>query len=204
MKTTILFDSETTGLCKAESSPLNFQPYITEMYAIKIDEDFNIIDTYHQMFKVPIDVEVVQPGSKKSTFEITGISNAMLADKKPFIAHWKEIAQFFAGADIMVAHNVTYDRDCLKYELMRIGKLLNFPWPMEHQCTIEQSMSYKGFRLNLGKLHEHLFGEAFEGAHRAQSDVEALFKCYRKMHEKPKEKVEEVKKEENDKPEVQN
>lgn len=191
MKTTIIFDNETTGLLKAESSPLNFQPHITEMYAVKIDENFEILDKYHQMFKVPIDVEVVQPGSRKSTAEITGITNAMLADKKPFIAHWREIADFFHGSDIMVAHNVTYDRDCLKYELMRIGKLLNFPWPIEHVCTIERSMRFKGFRLNLGALHEHLFGEKFDGAHRAQSDVEALLKCYKKIEEIRNQKKEE-------------
>ncbi len=177
----IFFDCETTGLTKAESAPINMQPYITELCAIKTDEQFNVVDKYVEMFKVPIDVEVVQPGSKKSTFEITGISNAMLADKKPFVAHWREIADFFHGGKVMVAHNISYDLDCLFYELKRINKVRNFPWSPQHECTIEKSMHIRGHRLNLGLLHEILFGEKFDGAHRAESDVLAMIKCYKEL-----------------------
>lgn len=177
----VFFDCETTGLTKPAAAGLNAQPYITEICAIKTDAEYNIIDTYVKMFRVPVDVEKVQPGDKKSTFEITGISNAMLADKNPFSAHWKEIADFFFGCHTMVAHNVTYDRDCLKYELMRLNKVLNFPWPMTHVCTVERTMKYKGYRLNLSALHEHLFGVKFEGAHRAEEDVQALIRCYKEI-----------------------
>jgi hypothetical protein len=43
-------------------------------------------------------------------------------------------------------------------------------------CTIEQSVHYTGYRMNLGDLHQHLLGEKFSGAHRAREDVEALLR----------------------------
>lgn len=178
----IFFDCETTGLTRPAAAGLSAQPYITELCAIKMSDDLETEEgVYLQMFKVPVDVEKVQPGDKKSTFEITGISNAMLADKNPFSAHWKEIANFYFGVQTMVAHNVTYDRDCLKFELMRLNKTLNFPWPITHVCTVERTMKYKGHRLNLSALHEHLFGAKFEGAHRAEDDVRALIRCYKEI-----------------------
>lgn len=173
----IFLDVETTGFVRTESSPLAMQPYITEICLIRLDGDLNIISTYNQMFKIPINLE-------KKIIEITGITDEMLKDKKPFVSHWREIAEFVRGAKYLVAHNVGFDRDCLMYELKRSGKILNFPWPPEHICTVEQSMHLKGHRLKLGLLHEHLLGESFEGAHRAEADVQALIRCYRALKNK--------------------
>lgn len=180
----IFTDCETTGLLKSESSALELQPFITEICLIKTTDELEIVGRYVKMFKVPIDVEIPFPGqAKKSPFTITGISNEMLADKNPFVAHWKEIAEFFLGATRFVAHNATFDRDCIRYELTRLGKQFQFPWPPEILCTIEKSMHLKNKRLNLSALHEHLLGTTFEGAHRAEEDVEALIRCYKKMRE---------------------
>lgn len=176
MKYYIFKDVETTGLLKAESSPLGLQPYVTELCMIKTDEDLNIVDEYNQLFKVPNKLE-------DKVIQITGITDEMLADKMPFARHWREVADFCLGVTRFVAHNASFDRDCIRYELMRLGKQYNFPWPPELVCTIEKSMHFKGHRLSLGKLHEHLFGEKFEGAHRAKQDVEAMIRCYRKMRE---------------------
>ncbi len=183
MKTTILFDVETTGLLHGEAAPIALQPHIIELYAAKVDENCNILDIYHQMLQPPITFEEVNAKGKGIT-QITGISNEMLKDKKRFSDHWREIADFWVGTTTMVAHNISFDRGCLLYELKRINRLQNFPWPPVHECTIEQSMSFQGHRLNLQKLHEHLFGEGFDGAHRAEADVTALIKCYKKMHKK--------------------
>jgi DNA polymerase III epsilon subunit-like protein len=172
----VFFDVETTGFVKAESAPLALQPYITEICMIRTDSELNKLGTYVQMFKVPIPLE------KKIT-EITGIKDEDLKDKNPFGMHWREIAEFVAGAKHLVAHNVTFDRDCLMYELKRSGKVLNFPWPTDHICTVEKSHHIKGHRLKLGDLYEHFFGEKFTGAHRAEADVDALIKCFGKLKE---------------------
>jgi DNA polymerase III alpha subunit (gram-positive type) len=170
----IFWDTETTGLTKSEAAPIQLQPYITEICMIKTDENFEIVEQYTRLFKVPVKLEDIVK-------KITGITDEMLENEKPFSYYWKEIAEFFFGCKTMVAHNVNYDRDCLKYELIRLGKLMNFPWPINHECTVEKSMHIKGYRLKLGDLHEHLFCQKFEGAHRAEEDVKAVIKCYKEL-----------------------
>lgn len=179
----VFFDTETTGLLKGESAPIGLQPYIIEFCAIKTDDELNVIDKFTTLIKPPITFEE-HNDKKKGITDITGISNEMLKDQKPFIAHFPDIANFFLGAKTMVAHNLSYDRDVLFWELKRNNKLLRFPWCPEHHCTIEMSMHLEGYRLNLGKLHEKLFGEKFDGAHRAEADVEACIKCYKELVKK--------------------
>lgn len=178
---TILFDTETTGLCKAEGTRLDQQPYITELFMAKIDDDsLEIIGEYEQRFKVPVSLDA-------KVTEITGLKDEDLADKNPFAKHWREIAEFVMGTKRLVAHNISFDKSLLRYELQRLGKELNFPWPPEQLCTIERSMHFKNKRLNLSALHEHLFGVKFEGAHRAREDVMALLRCYKEMKRLSKE-----------------
>ncbi len=49
-------------------------------------------------------------------------------------------------------------------------------------CTVESTEHIKGFRLTLTKLHEHLFGEAFPSAHRAENDVRPLTRCFIELY----------------------
>jgi DNA polymerase III epsilon subunit-like protein len=74
----------------------------------------------------------------------------------------------------VIAHNLSYDRDMLNIEFQRLGHFIAWPPGL---CTVEQSVHYKGYRLNLTGLHEYLFGQPFAGAHRARPDVEALTRC---------------------------
>ena len=59
MKTTIVFDTETTGLLKPEIVDLDQQPYIIEYYGAKIDKDFNLIDELWFKCKPPIKIEPI-------------------------------------------------------------------------------------------------------------------------------------------------
>jgi ATP-dependent DNA helicase DinG len=113
---------------------------------------------------------------------ITGIKDEDLADKQPFSAHAEDVLQIIYEADSVVAHNLSYDYEMVCIELARLDKKAR--WPMTRICTVEQSEWYKGYRLNLGALHEHLFGCKFEDAHRARSDVEALAKCFNEMRQR--------------------
>jgi inhibitor of KinA sporulation pathway (predicted exonuclease) len=65
-----------------------------------------------------------------------------------------------------------------------IKKLIEAGPTDKYLCTIEQTMHIKGFRLNLTRLHEHLFdGQSFSDAHRARSDVDALTRCCVKLYQ---------------------
>jgi DNA polymerase-3 subunit epsilon len=176
-KVTILFDTETTGLCKPSASGLDAQPYITEIFCLKIDDDtMEILGEFDSLIKVPV------PLSKEIT-RITGITDADLANKPSFLKIYPELADFFTGTDNLVAHNLAFDRSMLANDLLRIDKVLNFPWPKNHVCTVEKSLHIEQRRMNLKSLHKHLTGFEFADAHRARNDVMALHTIYKAMRE---------------------
>lgn len=174
---TILFDCETTGLLVPSANSLSKQPYITEIYGLKVDYtdgDFEIIGEFESLVKPPIEISA-------EITRITGITNELLADQPSFMDIWHDLAKFFMGTERMVAHNLAFDRSMVANELMRKGKVLNFPWPISHICTVEHTLHMEQRRLSLTRLHEELFGCAFQDSHRAKSDVEALYRCYKQL-----------------------
>lgn len=174
MKHEVIFDTETTGLLKPSAVDLSEQPYIVEFAAVKVRRDgdeIQIIDQISMFIKPPIPLST-------ETKKITGITDAMLISAKSFPLVWKEIAQFFINVDRVIAHNLGFDISMLANELMRIDSVLKFPWPMDHYCTVENSMHIDQRRLSLKNLHIELLGHDFADAHRAMNDVQALYRCY--------------------------
>lgn len=171
----IFTDTETTGLIQPKAISLDLQPEIVEVAAIKTDDELNEIARLEFMCKPskPISDEVSR---------INGITNAMLEDKKPFVAHFKELSEFFLGEVKLVAHNAAYDVGMISLELQRLKMECKFPWPMIHECTVQIAAEVGGHKSkSLGNLHQHYFGEPIKGAHRAMNDVEAMIKIYREM-----------------------
>lgn len=167
----LLFDTETTGLLKPDAKDVKEQPYIIEFYACKIDDDFNMVDEYETFIKPPV------PISREIT-KITGITEKDVEDAPTFREVYETLGSFFTGVDEMIAHNLPFDRSMLANELIRINKLINFPWPMKHTCTVEQSMGIEQRRLTLTSLHQHATGAPLKNAHRAKDDVFGLVRCY--------------------------
>jgi DNA polymerase III epsilon subunit-like protein len=178
-KVRLLFDTETTGLLKSDSNKIEEQPYITEFYACKIDEDYNIIGEFETFIKPPI------PISREIT-KITGISEVDLKDAPKFSEVYSDLAEFFIGVDEMIAHNLPFDRSMVANELVRVNKLINFPWPIKHICTVEMSMGIEQRRINLNTLHQYATGKDIIGAHRAKTDVMALVRGYHWLMEEAK------------------
>ena len=162
----IVFDLETTGLPKAEGSDLDIQPRIIEFGAIKLDDNLEEVGRLEFFCNPghPLDPQIIK---------ITNITDDMLKDEKPFVANYKPLCEFFLGERSIVAHNLPFDRKILKFELERLDKLTKFPWPYDHTCTVEVGESVWGRKRKLGDIHEDLFGEKIEGAHRSINDVEA-------------------------------
>src|SRR3990167_7451711 len=161
----IIIDTETTGL-------LDEKPYITELYAYKMKEKQSLTI----LIKPPI------PIPEKIT-KITGITDTMLKDAKPFSAYLPALQKFFLGEEILISHNIKFDVGMLELELGRCNALLNFPWPPVHICTAELSRMYSstGHCLHMNELYKYLFKKDFKGAHRAEADVIALVKCVSAM-----------------------
>lgn len=176
-KYTVLFDTETTGLINPSARGLDQQPEIIELYMCKIDEGFNMIEELDTFLKPKF------PISKRIT-EITGIDDNIVKNAPVFVDIYKDLTKFMTGTDRLVAHNLNFDRNMLANELLRIDKVLMFPWPREHVCTVQKSMGIEQRRISLAKLHKYATGKEFNGAHRAKADVMALVRSYHYLVEK--------------------
>lgn len=176
----LILDTETTGLIENRSMSLDRLPEVIEFYGVRVDLDKKgkVSAVMHHMIRPsrPFleERDANAKKSRKTITEITGLRNADLKGAPPFSRVADDIFSFIEGSPLVIAQNASFDRDMLDIEAERLDRRVAWP-PLV--CTIEQSVHYKGYRLNLGDLHEHLLGVKFEGAHRAQADVEALVRC---------------------------
>jgi len=167
----IIFDTETTGLLAPIAAGIEHQPYLVELYAIKLNGEMEINETLHFRCKPPIPIPI-------EATKVHGITDRDVSECGSFASLYSRIAEFFTGSRIMVGHNILFDQMVIHYELFRIGRNMNFPWAMESICTAEWSRTRLGIRMNLTDLHTYLFGEGFTGAHSASVDCEMTAKCY--------------------------
>lgn len=172
----IIFDTETTGLRLAQIVNINQQPKIIEFAAIKIDDN-----TLEEIERLEFFVNPQEIISAEIT-KLTGIKQSDLVDAKPFLHHFPALVKFFFGEKYVVAHNVDFDINMLKFELIRANRLTQFPFCPIHICTANQTMKLRGFRQSLGGLYEYLFERPMsKNAHRAMNDVEALTDIFREL-----------------------
>jgi DNA polymerase III epsilon subunit-like protein len=171
----ILLDTETTGLTEISVAPLDSQPRVLELFARRVDDQ--TLETQSELHfmcspGIPIPEKVTQ---------ITGITDDMVKGERRFAAHYLELAQFFLGETILVAHNLPYDRTVLLHELTRIDKITQFPWPYVHICTVERSQDLTNKYLTLTNLYIHYYGTDPHQLHRGAGDVDILHAVVRAM-----------------------
>jgi DNA polymerase III epsilon subunit-like protein len=171
----IIFDFETTGLDKANVVNVSQQPKAIEFAAIKLDDK-----TLEEKDRCNFLINPNERLDPKIT-KLTGIKDSDLIDQKPFSYYYPRITQMFFGEKYAVAHNVAFDINILKYELIRIGKLTQFPFSPIHICTVNQTFKIRNYRLKLSDLYSHLFGEIMPKGHRAIVDVEALTRITKEL-----------------------
>ena len=89
-----------------------------------------------------------------------------------------------AASDYLIAHNINFDKNVISAEFIRYqvkprSKLIKL-------CTMQESTDYCKIKNKWGgykwpsliELHNHLFGEDFDGAHDALADVKACAKSF--------------------------
>jgi len=164
----IIYDTETTGLPVPDATSLDDQPKIIEYAAVKTDKDFNILDEIE--FKCNPN-EVLDPFITK----LTGITDEMLVNEKPFPFYYKDLCKFHLGVNGLIAHHLEFDRSLMVFELKRMGSLIKFPWPYLHLCTKQLSSNLEGPVNNkLQTLYKFAFNKDFTQEHRAMADVKCL------------------------------
>jgi len=168
----ICFDTETTGLLRPNLTDLSLQPFMTEIYCVRINKKFKVVDEFHSLLKIPIPVP-------EHIIRITGITDEMLEYQNTFADKFKKLSKFFKGAEYSLGHNVNFDLDMIKFESRRLGLENKFNWPKNAKCTVELSHPVENKRLRLGYLYELATERKIEGAHRAKADVMATIECYK-------------------------
>jgi len=168
MKSAVLLDTETTDLTFNRTKKIDQQPHVYEFYGCLFDfESQTIQEEVDTLIKVPIKI----PEKSK---KITGIDDDMLKDAPVFKDVAPRIKKLIESAPLVVAHNMSFDREILDIEFERIGETIQWPKVL---CTVEATVHLKGFRLSLTALHDILFAKPFPEAHRAKHDVAALTRC---------------------------
>lgn len=168
-----VFDNETTGLLSSGLIELDKQPEVIEFMAVKMNLGPNDrIKEYEYLIKPVKEIP-------SEIIEITHITNEMVENELPFAAYLNDIKDALEECDAVIAHNLAFDKEIIDIEMRRCG--VEIKWP-RLICTVEQSMTLRGYRLSLSDLHFALLEKKFEGAHRARNDVEALVRCVEAMY----------------------
>lgn len=161
-----VYDTETTGLTKHKDSPLSEQPRIIEFGGLLTD-GIEIVDTLEFIVNPGIAIEEI-------ITKITGLTNADLDSQPYFDEYVNTIADFFGRANIVIAHNLSFDKALMKYDLNRMGlDLPDVNWPQVEICTVEQTFQRFGRRMRLEELYRMYCGPYIQ-KHRALDDVKLL------------------------------
>lgn len=162
---TIVFDTETTGLLLHPHASLALQPRIIEFAAV-ILADGKVVG--HESLRINPQQEL----SAEIT-QITGLTTADVSSQPTFLELLPRIVAAFKGCDLMIAHNLSFDRSMLANDLKR-HDVAEFPWPPRGLCTVELYREHFGYRPNLKKLYAKVTGKELLQKHRALDDVEKL------------------------------
>ena len=164
----LILDTECTGLIDNRIVKDERLPEVIEFYAELVNLDNGALMSSLERLCKPtraITQEIV---------DITGITNEMVADQPPFSLIAPTLFTLIETSPRVIAHNMTYDKECLDIEAQRLNYQIKWPQLI---CSVEQTVHLTGRRLTLSALYQHLFKEKFKDAHRAKNDVKALTQC---------------------------
>jgi DNA polymerase III alpha subunit (gram-positive type) len=199
----LVFDVETSGLLpkNKEDAKIEEYPYILQISFVVFDTNgWKITKTANTYINVPQSVEI----TKKIT-ELTGITREMCDKGIQIQRALREFAKEYMECDIIVAHNINFDRQMIKTEIERNKEFLEpntrilFDRDFEKQnnkfnyctmyggknlCKIEMtdSKGEKYFKCpKLVELYEHLFEMVPGNLHNSLVDTFICLRCFVKM-----------------------
>ena len=192
----LVFDTETTGLPLDQYANLTDSakwPYIIQLSFMFFDTVTKEILEYSDSI-IRLDPEVHISPESIAIHQITAHrSQTEGIHIKVALAN---LAESMSEADIIVAHNIIFDKRMLRVELYR-NQMKNCTYkdnlPILEYCTMQRNIAlcklpaydkktgelYKNYKFpTLSELHHHLFGQKPRGTHNAIADVMICLRCY--------------------------
>jgi DNA polymerase III epsilon subunit-like protein len=184
----LFFDTETTGLPRNWKAPVNDLsnwPRLVQLAYLLYDNSGNLISGSDHIIK-PEDFKI--PVSASSIHGIT--HEKACVEGKPLAAVMNEFLRLLDKAEILVAHNMSFDENILGAEFLRLNMPNVIPGKNRictmlkstHFCKLNGPYGYKWPKLS--ELHYTLFNSAFAEAHNASVDIKATAKCFWELRKK--------------------
>lgn len=182
----LVFDTETTGFAKRKTNkdPNDFShfPHVIQLAFIRLDENFNEIETYNELIKpdnweIPVEKFWIDHGYNTKESQRIGV---------PMPEALKHFCNAIDNSKILIAHNMKFDHPIIGAEMMRY-KTKPENKNTEKICTMMSTIKFcnipnknrGGLKFpKLDELHVKLFGVSFDGAHDALEDVRATVRCF--------------------------
>lgn len=187
----LFFDTETNGLPEDYQAPITLPscwPHILQFAWVLTDSEGKELERHNDLIQLP---EGVRLDDDAAT--VHGLTTERLAGGIPAIESLRRFAVTLAKTDILVAHNIDFDRSIVQAELYRQKQheCIAAMNRLRSICTMQKATTFcaipgrRGYKWpRLSQLHQKLFNEGFSGAHDAMTDVEALMRCFWALKER--------------------
>jgi len=200
----LVFDTETTGLPPKRKSmkmeELDYWPHVVQFSYIVYDTaSHSIIKLKDSIIKIPIVM-------CQEVIDIHGITNEMSQSSTCNIENvLEEFYNDFENVECVIAHNLSFDLNMIKIELMRLTMRENDAEVFKSilksvnsskqnvYCTMANSTELCNLKMlskfgnyytkfpKLSELHLQLFGVIPQNLHNSMNDVLICLRCYYKL-----------------------
>lgn len=179
------FDTETTGLPTTRAKPTkdNISAWdncrMLSMAIVEFNAEHKILATNH-MLVYPDNFQV-------AATEIHGITEEMAkSEGKSFVEVFGIISELIDCCPRMVGHNISFDINILKAEVIRRGLSDSILEKIEPVCTLKMTKDIYFKPMKLGVIYQKLIGAELHGAHNALADSLAAGQVYSKLLADPR------------------
>ena len=201
----IVFDTETTGLPKTRvlsTGLLNLWPYIVQLsYLIYDVDEKELIKVRDFIIKIPYDIEI-----SEESYKLHGITNDISYSQGSNSENvFIEFMEDLKHCDYIIGHNIEFDINMIKAELMRLNSIINKNMNIyynylefltnckKYYCTMQESIDLCAIKQinKMGKeyfkfpklieLHQKLFNTSPNGLHNSLNDILICLRCFYKL-----------------------
>jgi DNA polymerase III epsilon subunit-like protein len=204
----LVFDTETTGLPQTKfinPFTLHQWPHIVQFSYIIYDASLNdIVESKDYVIKLPESISISEESSK-----INGITNKISSENGVCLNEvLNEFFYYLRNVDKLIGHNIGFDINMIKVELLRIINnklftteqikiykydlhfLLNYT---NIVCTLKDSIEFCNIKLinkygkpylkypKLIELHDKLFDKTPSNLHNSFNDILVTLRCFMKL-----------------------